>query len=192
MKLIKHIALGAFLVLGVFCVALYSTSCTKDSCKAVNCLNGGTCSGGHCTCLDSGVGGNNCETVYRLLYNNNTYAGNAVITYTPADSGYTNHTDNGNTLTFSYSATDTVTTHMQLVYKDSNATVLTVPIVLQNNSTAGSTFTIRATSGGPGNAYTYTGSGSVSGNNATVNLTATPPDTTTPVVYITMSSLPKQ
>src|SRR5476649_1593329 len=61
MKSIKHIALGAFLTLSAFCAVLY-TSCTKDACKDVTCQNGGTCSGGNCTCPTGWIG-TNCQTL---------------------------------------------------------------------------------------------------------------------------------
>jgi hypothetical protein len=63
MKSIKHIALSAFLTLSAFCAVVY-TSCNKDACKGVVCQNGGTCSGGTCTCV-TGYEGTNCETKSR-------------------------------------------------------------------------------------------------------------------------------
>ncbi len=66
MKSIKQIALGAFLTISAFCAVLY-TSCTKDACKGVTCQNGGTCSGGNCTCV-TGYEGTNCETASRTKF----------------------------------------------------------------------------------------------------------------------------
>ena len=63
MKSIKYIALSAFLTLSAFCAVLY-TSCNKDECKDVTCQNGGTCSGGNCTCV-VGYEGTRCETKSR-------------------------------------------------------------------------------------------------------------------------------
>jgi hypothetical protein len=63
MKLIKHIALGGLLTVSAFTAVLY-TSCSKDACKGVTCNNGGTCSGGNCTCT-TGYEGTNCQTVSR-------------------------------------------------------------------------------------------------------------------------------
>ena len=60
MKSIKQIALGALLTISAFCAVLY-TSCSKDACKDVTCSNGGTCSGGNCTC-PVGYIGTNCQT----------------------------------------------------------------------------------------------------------------------------------
>jgi hypothetical protein len=60
MKSVKQIALGAFLTISAFSAVLY-TSCSKDACKDVVCNNGGTCSGGNCTC-PTGWLGTHCET----------------------------------------------------------------------------------------------------------------------------------
>jgi hypothetical protein len=60
MKSFKQIALSAFITISAFGAVLY-TSCNKDECKDVVCQNGGTCSGGTCTCA-TGYEGNNCET----------------------------------------------------------------------------------------------------------------------------------
>ncbi len=66
MKSIKNIALGAFLTVSAFCAVMY-TSCTKDKCKDVVCQNGGTCTGGNCTCT-TGYEGTNCETLSRAKF----------------------------------------------------------------------------------------------------------------------------
>ena len=63
MKSIKLVAFSAFLTISAFCAVLY-TSCTKDACKNVTCLNGGTCSGGNCTC-PTGYEGTTCQTKSR-------------------------------------------------------------------------------------------------------------------------------
>ncbi len=61
MKSIRLVALSAIITIGSFCTILY-TSCTKDACKGVTCLNGGTCSGGSCSC-PTGYLGTNCQTL---------------------------------------------------------------------------------------------------------------------------------
>jgi hypothetical protein len=61
MNFIKNIALSALLTIGAFGAVMY-TSCNKDECKDVTCLNGGTCSGGNCVCL-AGYEGVSCETL---------------------------------------------------------------------------------------------------------------------------------
>ena len=188
MKLVKQIALGAFLALCISCVFIYG-SCTKDACKAVTCLNGSSCYGGGCMC-DSGIGGTNCQTVYRQLYGN-TYVGNAIISYAPTDTTFVSYTENNNTQTFSY-GTDSTYTLMTLVYKDNSGTVFTCPINLMNNTPTGSTFKVGPIKGGAGNAFTYNGTGSVNSTIASVNLSATPDDTTKSVVHITLSNFSKQ
>src|SRR6185437_11259305 len=101
MKSIKHIALVTIVMLSIFGAVLY-TSCSKDTCKGVTCLNGGTCSGSVCAC-PTGIGGVNCETVYRTLYSNGPYGGNATYSSNiPNDTAYIAHTDTNNTLSFSY------------------------------------------------------------------------------------------
>jgi hypothetical protein len=59
MKRLRLIALSVVLTLGAFSAVVY-TSCTKDECKSVTCLNGGTCSGGNCTC-PTGYEGTTCQ-----------------------------------------------------------------------------------------------------------------------------------
>jgi hypothetical protein len=66
MKSIKNIALSAMLTFGAFAAVTY-TACTKDDCKDVVCQNGGTCSGGSCTC-PSGYEGANCEIASSLKF----------------------------------------------------------------------------------------------------------------------------
>ena len=194
MKLIKQIALSILLVLGISGIVIY-TSCTKDACKTVNCLNGGICSGGSCNCVDSGTGGTNCQIVYRQLYNN-TYLGNAIISYSPLDSaaidsGYANHTDDSNTLVFQ-KGSDSALAPMQLTWKDGKNVMLTPPITLINNTATGATFLIPPTTGGPHGAYSIRGSGSVSATNASVNLVGVPAHSTTPTISVTLSNCIKQ
>lgn len=66
MKSLKRIALSALLTFSAFGAVLY-TSCNKDECKDVVCQNGGTCTGGTCTCT-SGYEGTNCETAVRTKF----------------------------------------------------------------------------------------------------------------------------
>lgn len=63
MKSFKQIVLGVILTLGAFTTVTY-TACNKDECKDVVCQNGGTCSGGNCTC-PTGYEGTHCETAAR-------------------------------------------------------------------------------------------------------------------------------
>ena len=201
MKLIKHIALGTIVVLSVLFAISNTTSCSKDACKGVTCLNGANCSGGLCGPCDSGIGGTNCQIVYRQLYgaldgSGQTYLGNAVIDYShldslALDSGYINHTDDSNTLVFSFGH-DSTFALMQLVWKDQGIQMLSTNITISNNSSTGSTFAIPATQGGPGDSFMVSGSGNVNSTNASVSLTAVPVHTTTPTIYITLSNCTKQ
>ena len=196
MRSVKYMTLGVLLALALFGAATYVSSCSKDACKGVTCLNYGICNRGSCTCPDTGTGGTNCEIIYRLLYKNN-YMGNAVITYShfdslALDSGYINHTDDSNTITFSIGA-DTTFNKMGLSWTDGANQMLTATIALQNNTATGSTFSVPATLGGPGDTFTVSGNGSVSSTSASLNLTAVPPHPNiTPTIYYTLSNCPKQ
>ena len=162
MKSIRLVALTAILTFAAFGAVLYS-SCTKDDCKGVTCLNGGTCSGGTCTCK-SGIGGNSCETIYRNSYANQykgTGTDNTGSTYTNFKLGFTTGTD-----TSDY-------TKMQLsVITSSGSAYVTVPIVLSANTASGSVFTVTSTTI---DTLTYTGSGTVSASTATLTLTESAP-----------------
>ena len=171
----KHIVVSAVVTLSVFCAVLYS-SCAKDGCKSVTCFNYGSCSGGLCTCLP-GIGGNNCEIVYRRNYAHQ-YRGN-----TPGNTG---HSTSNNVLTFTEGDT-TNYNNMQLEWDDAGTLDVKMPIVLSNNSTSGSSFTVTSTTY---NYKTYTGAGSLSSTSATLHLTET--DTTGHSVYLTFENFYRQ
>jgi len=162
MKSIRIIALSAILTIGAFSAVTY-TSCSKDDCKGVTCLNGGTCSGGKCSCK-SGLGGDNCETIYR-----NNYAKD----YSGSGTDNTGGTYANFKLRFT-TGTDTADyTKMQLaVVTSSGANYITVPIVLSSNTTSGSAFTVTSTTI---DSFTYTGSGTVNGSTATFTMTEATP-----------------
>ena len=173
MKLIKHLALAAFLTLSVFLAVSYS-SCSKDSCGDVTCMKG-KCNGGLCAC-DTGVGGANCEIIYRNLYAH-TYKGNPP--------GNSIHTDSVNTLVFTPDITDTTnfsTMHVQ--WNDTGTQVVLLPITLANYSSTGSTFTVTPTPvvilTGP---VVYTGSGSVNGTTASMELQETHPNGSVSILH---------
>ena len=63
MKPIRTILLTAFLTLFVFSVVVY-TSCNKNKCDKVICLNLGACDGGNCVC-PTGFEGNRCQILSR-------------------------------------------------------------------------------------------------------------------------------
>jgi hypothetical protein len=159
----KQIAVTAILTVSAFCAVLY-TSCSKDACKGVTCINNGTCSGGTCSC-PSGAGGNNCQTIYRILYTmpNGTYTGLGA-----KDTG--SIAPDSATMVFSVPQ-DTIYTNMTLVITDSANKILgaSFPITLTNNSASGSNFTI--TSAVAYDTFSITGTGSISTTQASVTLT---------------------
>ena len=199
MKSVKYIVLSAILAVGDFYVAIYTSSCTKDACKAVTCMNKGACSGGRCTCAE-GIGGLNCETIYRMLYKN-SYVGNAVVTYSQPDSAvidsafysvYSGRTNDNNVLAFSV-GNDTSFSKMQLMWTDPSGQLLHTTITLGNNTSTGSTFTIDSVHGGPGDSFTVSGIGSVNATNASLNVTAVPRHPKfTPTISYTLSNCSKQ
>ncbi|MCD6012599.1 MAG: hypothetical protein K0Q79_2461 [Flavipsychrobacter sp.] len=154
MKSIKFILLGVVVGLCIVCTGLYS-SCRKDVCKAVNCINGGQCGGGSCFC-PNGVGGLNCEIIYRKLYEH-VYKGSGAD-----DSGrlYSN-----NTLSF-VSNNDTSYTKMQVLWNNHGPKLINMEIILTSNTSQGSTFTVTST---PVDSSVFTGFGSV--NNVSASLT---------------------
>jgi hypothetical protein len=164
MKSIKLIALGVMLTLGIFCAAFYS-SCSKDTCGAVTCLNRGVCGGGICTCpTGGGIGGANCDIVYRDIYAHK-YQGNPP--------GNSPHTDSNNTLVFVADVNDTVNYNtMHLTWNDTNTKVVELPITLANNTAVGSTFSVTPTTitSPSGQLLVYTGNGSVNGTTASLLL----------------------
>ena len=176
MKSGGHIALSILLAVSIFCTLWYS-SCSKDACKGVTCVNFGTCGGGLCVC-DSGTGGNNCEVIYRNLYTN-TYSGVATFNFSTSDSIDRNHADTNNTLVFSH-YNDTTFDKMQLVWNDSSSSV-TFPIMLYNNTATGSDFTISAVTV---DTFTYKGSGSVSSTSASLNLIQSRPNSPSVIIKL--------
>ena len=181
---VKPVAFTAIIILSVFGAIFYG-SCSKDSCKGVTCLNYGTCSGGACTCPD-GIGGGNCEQVYRKIYASG-YAGNATYSSSMPDTSFKAHGDTSNTLTF-IPGTDTVNfNEMQVAWAGHVHGTVTMDILLANNSASGSSFTITPVTV---DTFTFSGSGSVSGTTASLNLKEAHPNS--PSVVITLSNFTKQ
>ncbi len=58
--MLRSVLLSSALTIGLFGVVTYS-SCVKDECENVSCLNGGSCKDGVCKC-PSGYTGSNCGT----------------------------------------------------------------------------------------------------------------------------------
>ncbi len=176
MKLLKYITLGFALTLSVFSAALYS-SCTKETCNGVVCLNNGSCSGGSCTCK-SGMGGGNCEIIYRKLYAA-TYGGNAHYDVSALDTGivdttFTASTEANNALMFA-AGTDTANFNkMQLVWSRPYKSAISFEAILANNTSTGSTFSITPITV---DTVVYSGSGNINGKTVSLNLTETHPKT---------------
>lgn len=170
MKSNKYILLSAFVTVLILGSGLYS-SCSKDVCKAVTCINGGTCSGGSCFCMQKGVGGLNCEIIYRDLYKN-VYKG------TGANDTGKAYIDN--TLTFT-SGFDTSYTQMQLIWNNHGPSTVNMNITLNSNTANGSTFTVAQTIV---NSVVYTGFGNVNGVNASVTLNEMQPDSSVRVIML--------
>ena len=183
MRPIRQAVLTAIITISAICGIMY-TSCQKDMCKNTTCINNGSCNGGSCTCKP-GIGGNNCEILYREIYANK-YKGNALYTYTVLDTNNTNHSDTANTLNFQ-AGTDTANYNlMSLTWHGSGGDV-NMSVTLANNSASGSSFTIPATTSGT---ITYTGSGTISTSSASLNLIETQTGATP--VTITMTGFVKQ
>lgn len=66
MKPFKNILFSAMLTLGAFGAITY-TACNKDECKDVVCQNGGSCSGGNCSC-PAGFEGDRCQDKTNAKY----------------------------------------------------------------------------------------------------------------------------
>ena len=168
MKPFSIIVLSTLFILCIF-MGVYS-SCTKDACKGTTCLNTGTCSGGICSC-PTGVGGNNCEIVYRNSYVN-IYEGNGKCDTLLPDSSSTVKTSQGfvnSTLTFDTSGTTSLV-NMNMTLRDSLGLVnMMFSITLGNLTANGSTFSIEPTAI---NGLHFSGTGTISATVATLSLTA--------------------
>jgi len=169
MKSIKYFLVSVILALTIISAGIYS-SCTKDACKTTNCINGGTCGGGNCTC-PTGIGGLNCEIIYRNLYAN-TYKGSG------ADDSGKPYIDN----IFSFTVgADSNYVQMQLAWNNAGPHLINFPITLANNTANGSTFTIAQTTV---DSFTYTGSGSVNSNLASLTLRQISTDSTIRIIIL--------
>ncbi len=179
MKSFRQIALSAALTFSAFGAVLY-TSCNKDECKDVVCDNGGTCDAGKCTC-PTGVGGSNCETVYRTTFAN-TYVGNGVDNGTPANT-YTGFRAELKTV-------GTDLTAMEMAFKDNvgNA-IFTAPITLSSFTTSGAVITITSTSA---NGFTYTGTGNITATNISTLTINEKDNSDGSVVVYTFTNMAKQ
>jgi len=162
MKSIKQVALGAFLTLCVFCAVLYSSSCSKDSCGSVTCLNQSKCSAGICGPCKTGTSGTNCEIAYRNIYAS-TYRGSHPDTSRP--------TDTTSTLKFIADVADTADfSTMHVEWRDTGTLKVNLAIRLNNSTPSGSTFSIDSTVVG---GVAYSGYGNINGNTANMDLRQT-------------------
>ena len=151
MKSIRNIALSALLSIGAFSTVTY-VSCNPDACKDVVCSNGGTCVAGTCNCT-VGYDGTTCQTEVRSTYFN-TYKGNGV------DSDGDTYTNFG--MKFETRSSDAK--NMTLTVLDNNnGSIVALNVILQSNTT----FTIESKTDGT---TTYTGTGTVDANKASLNL----------------------
>jgi hypothetical protein len=164
MKPIKPILLSIILTLGVFFVVMYS-SCSKDECGAITCLNKGKCQQGICMCPmkngePSGATGANCETVYRVLYSGKYKGKYPYNTDTLTDS---NHI-----LTFFPTDDTDDLNSMEVIWQDTSLSqVARLPVKLYNHSSAGSSFIVQETII---DTIVYTGNGTINANMATMRL----------------------
>jgi hypothetical protein len=189
MKLLKYITLGIALTLSVFSIAIYS-SCTKETCKGITCLNNGSCNGGTCYCKP-GMGGGNCEVIYRKKYAA-TYGGNAhydvsVLDTGLVDSNFSAYSEANHLLVFMAGADTTNFNKMQLVWSRPAKAAVSIDVLLANNTTNGSTFTITPVTV---DTFTYSGSGNVNGKTASLNLIQSHPKGK--AIIITLSNFNKQ
>lgn len=149
MKSIKNIALSVLLTVGAFGAVTY-TACNKDECKDVVCQNGGTCSGGNCTC-PTGYEGNSCEILSREKVLG-VYLGSEICTV---------GTDN-------YSVT--------IATNSNNIMVTLTNIYNQGFSATGTmTSTNSFTFSGASGSTTYSGTGTVNGNQLTLSYSISSP-----------------
>lgn len=177
MKLFRQIALSAMITLSAFAAVVY-TSCSKDACKGVTCNNGGTCSGGNCTCLTHFTGVH-CDSL--VCNNGGTYNGSSCTCATGYEGTYCDTLSRAKFLK-SWSASD-MTGSTSVVYTANIAAGTGVTQVLignfsnffTNNTTAtisGNTITI-SLQAPDGNNYQVQGSGTLSAGVITWSYTIT-------------------
>lgn len=176
MRSFKAVVVSAVIAMGVFFGVSYS-SCSKDSCKGVTCINNGQCGGGVCMCK-AGVGGLNCELIYRDIYSN-TYKGSGG----PDDSGRLYH---DNIFTFTATA-DSDYQAMSMVWTNPGVHTVSFPVKLTHNASSGSTFTL---SSATVDTFSFSGSGSITANVASVTIVETHPHSTP--ITITLNNFVRQ
>ena len=139
MNIFRIVLLSAMTTVAIFSAVVY-TSCNKDKCDKVVCLNLGACNNGNCTC-PVGFEGNRCETLSRDKF---------IFTYNGGDS-CTGPVYDKYALYFHAVLTDPVTMTM---------------LNILNNIQDSATCTIQSTDSftfiGSNNSTTFTGTGKLS------------------------------
>jgi len=200
MRLTRHIALSILFISGLFS-AMFYTSCKTDNCHNTTCLHERNpakptrCAGGVCNCegKTSGLGGNNCEIVYRDAYIG-TYQGSAVYTSSvdidtvmAGDTVFVSYADTNNTLAFNSSGFDSIYNKVRLTWNRPGKPSVFAEITLENFSSSGATFSFPGTTV---DTFTYSGTGNVSGSNASLTLIESRPHS--PAVIVTLSNFSKR
>lgn len=150
MKPKQNILLAAALILSVLSAVLY-TSCNKNKCHNVTCLNQGKCDGGNCVC-PVGFEGNRCQTLSRNKF---------ISTYNGGDSCQGETVDNHFTQ---------YPVHLLAVLHDSLELTLSN---LLNDMADSATCTIQSTDSftfiGSNNSTTFTGTGKLRNDSLWLN-----------------------
>jgi hypothetical protein len=217
MNLSRHIVAAIMLTISAFCMVVYA-SCNKEKqkCVTTKCLNGGQCNDGKCvcpadyegtyceqraanTCLDvaclnggvckegncscpTGAGGRYCETVYRDTYINR-YRGSGTDNATPAN----NYSDWQMTFNLPEIAPDITKLNMTLT-GSTIVSFLHFTVTLSSTTDNGSVFTLSPFTT---DSFSYTGSGTINQDVATLSLIRTE-QATTKVTSYTCSGMLKQ
>lgn len=144
----------------ILSAALIYSSCTKDPCKDVVCQNGGTCDDGSCNCA-TGYEGTDCSTEWRTKF---------AASYKTSGTDNTGGTYTDIPTTISNSSSGVT----KIVINISGAFSFTATL------TSSTTFTIdnQTVSG-----FTYSGTGTLSGNNIALSLTEVEVATSTTTIY---------
>lgn len=153
MKRIKNIAFSALLAIGAFGVVTF-TACNEDECKDVVCSNGGTCSGGSCSC-PVGYEGTSCQTLSSTKFVGSWRTTTEACTVSGSNSQYD--------IVVSASGTTAATLLISNLYDDSRTTTATL--------TGAGAFTINTQPFG--SSGTITGTGSITNNQLSISYTVT-------------------
>lgn len=146
MKSIRNIAFSALLAVGAFATITY-TSCNTDACDDIDCMNGGLCISGTCSC-PTGYEGETCQTLSRDKFVG-VYSGNETCTI--GSDSYA--------ITLSASSDDLKINYTNL-YNQSYSAVCTI--------TGQNTFSFAGTASG---GVSFDGTSTLNANTITVNYT---------------------